>query len=192
MTPLLALEIAASATLLSAVIMAARNHPVSWLLGVAGCLLTAVFCYYMTFYAQVALQGFFIATNIIGWINWRYGGTQQTILPVTRVQPIWHLGLYLPFAVIIAWGYSEGLRRFTDASDPLIDSLILTLSVVAQLLLMNRKLETWVFWFIVNSITIPLFIYREAYVYAFVYGLFWFNTFYGFSVWRGELKKADA
>ncbi|MEL8055008.1 MAG: nicotinamide riboside transporter PnuC [Pseudomonadota bacterium] len=192
MTPLLALEIAANATLVSAVIMAARNQSISWVLGVAGCILFGIFFFQIKLYADVTLQGFFIITNIIGWLNWRYGGAQQTVLPVTRVQPIWHLFLYFPAAVLTAWGYSELLRRFTDASYPLIDSFILTFSVVAQLLLMNRKLETWIFWIIVNSIAVPLYFVKEAYVTSFVYSLFWFNAFYGFYVWRGELKKAAA
>ncbi|MEM1088415.1 MAG: nicotinamide riboside transporter PnuC, partial [Pseudomonadota bacterium] len=136
MTPLLALEIAANATLVSAVVMAARNQPISWVLGVAGCFLFGFVFYFAKLYADVTLQLFFIVTNIIGWLNWRYGGAKQTVLPVTRVQPIWHLILYFPFAIVTAWAYSELLRRFTDASYPLIDSFILTFSVTAQLLLM--------------------------------------------------------
>ncbi|MEO1641923.1 MAG: nicotinamide riboside transporter PnuC [Pseudomonadota bacterium] len=192
MTLLLGLEIAANATLLTAVILAARNHPISWIFGVIGCLLFGIFFYFKTFYAQVALQGFLIATNIIGWVNWRYGGAEQTILPVSRVQPFWNLLLYLPFAAAVAWGYSEILRSFTNASDPLVDSLILTFSIVAQLLLMNRKLETWGFWILVNTVAIPLYLTQDAYVTAFVYGLFWLNAFYGFYVWRGELQKGAA
>ncbi|MEM7492198.1 MAG: nicotinamide riboside transporter PnuC [Pseudomonadota bacterium] len=192
MTPLLALEIAANATLVSAVIMAARNQPISWVLGVVGCFLFGFVFYFAKLYADVTLQVFFIVTNIIGWLNWRYGGAQQTVLPVTRVKPIWHLILYFPFAILTAWAYSELLRRFTDASYPLIDSFILTFSVTAQLLLMNRKLETWVFWIIVNSIAVPLYFVKDLYVTSFVYSLFWLNAFYGFSVWRGELKKAAA
>ena len=192
MTPLLALEIAANATLVTAVFLAARNNIINWVVGIFACALFGLFFFQIKLYADVTLQFFFIATNIIGWLNWQKGGAQRTVLPVTRVQPLWHLALYFPLAAGTAWAYSELLRHYTDASYPLIDSGVLTFSIVAQLLLMNRKLETWVFWLIVNTLAVPLYFVKGAYVTSFVYTIFWFNAFYGFWVWRREMRVADA
>ncbi|MEM8617415.1 MAG: nicotinamide riboside transporter PnuC [Pseudomonadota bacterium] len=192
MSPLLVLEIAANAALLSAVFLAALNRPSSWILGVIGCVLFGVFFFQIKLYADVTLQGFFIVTNIIGFVNWQKGGAARTVLPITRVRPIWHLLLYFPIAAGAAWGYSEVLRHYTDAHYPLFDSAILTFSIVAQFLLMQRKLETWVFWLIVNSVAVPLYFTKGAYVTAFVYSLFWLNAFYGFWSWRKEMRGQGA
>lgn len=188
MTPLLGLEIAANIALLTAVFLAARNKASSWIVGALGCVLFGFFFFQIKLYADVTLQVFFVATNIIGFVNWQNGGAQRTVLPVTRVQPLWHLLLYFPLAGLTAYGYSELLRHYTDASFPLIDSGILTFSIVAQLLLMNRKLETWAFWLIVNSLAVPLYFVKGAYITSFVYSLFWFNAFYGFWNWRKEMR----
>ncbi|WOR16101.1 nicotinamide riboside transporter PnuC [Hyphomonas sp. FCG-A18] len=192
MTPLLWLEIAANAALVTAVFLAARNLAISWLVGILGCILFGIFFFQIKLYADVTLQVFFIVTNAIGWLNWQRGGQAQTVLPVTRVQPLWHLILYFPIAALAAWGYSELLLRFTDAHYPLFDSTILTFSIVAQLLLMKRKLETWIFWLIVNSVAVPLYFVKDAHVTAFVYSIFWFNAFYGFWNWRREMHRDKA
>ena len=64
---------------------------------------------------------------------------------------------------------------------------MLTFSVLAQLLLMRRKLETWYGWLLVNTLAVPLFVSRELYLTAFIYVLFWFNAWYGLYCWRREL-----
>ena len=183
------LEMAANATLVTAVFLAARNKAISWLFGIAGCALFAVFFFQIKLYADVTLQFFFIVTNMIGWLQWQRGGEAQTALPISRVRPLWHLLLYFPIALLTAWGYSELLRPFTDASFPLLDSMILTFSVVAQLLLMRRKLETWAFWLIANTVAVPLYFTKSAYITSFVYAVFWLNAFYGAWQWRRELRE---
>jgi nicotinamide mononucleotide transporter len=188
MSPQFWLEMAANATLVTAVFLAARNKSVSWLFGIAGCALFAVFFFQIKLYADVTLQFFFIVTNMIGWLQWQRGGAARTVLPISRVRPLWHLLLYFPVALLTAWGYSELLRRFTDASFPMLDSMILTFSVVAQLLLMRRKLETWAFWLIANTVAVPLYFTKGAYITSFVYAVFWLNAFYGAWQWRRELQ----
>ena len=192
MTPLTWLEIAANVTLLTSVFLAARNRPSSWVLGVVACALFGVFFFQIKLYADVTLQVFFIVTNVIGWLNWQRGGEGHGVLPITPVRPLWHLVLYFPLAAGAAWGYSEVLRQFTDAHYPLFDSVILTFSIVAQFLLMKRKIETWVFWLIVNTVAVPLYAVKGAYVTAAVYALFWLNAFYGYWTWRAEMREDDA
>ncbi len=92
-------------------------------------------------------------------------------------------------AIAVAVVYGSLLYRFTDAFAPYIDSLVLTFSVLAQLLMMRRRIENWFAWLIVNSIAVPLYISRELYLTAFFYGIYWCNVLYGLSYWRKELAK---
>lgn len=100
-----------------------------------------------------------------------------------------HLFLILVLALATAGLYALALLRWTDAASPLIDSLVLTLSVAAQLLLMRRRLETWYFWFIVNTLSVPLFASRELYLTSLVYGIFWVNAIFGLLSWRREMRQ---
>jgi nicotinamide mononucleotide transporter len=87
-------------------------------------------------------------------------------------------------ASVIAAGYGYLLWRFTDAFAPFLDSLILALSVAAQILLMYRKYESWWFWLAVNTLSVVLFGVRGLWITAGLYTVFWINAGIALVRWR--------
>ena len=83
------------------------------------------------------------------------------------------------------------LHRLTDAWLPYVDSAVLVFSVVAQLLMMRRKLESWAFWLLVNTIAVPLYASRGLHLTAVLYAVFWINAWVALWHWR-RLMQADA
>lgn len=184
------LELVADLVNLIAVLLAARNSVHTWSSGILGCVLFGWLFFESQLYADVTLQGFFIVTSAMGWWAWLRGnaGTQ---LPVSRTAP-GTLAWMAALAVVVALAYGALLHHFTDAYAPLVDSLVLTFSVLAQLLLMRRRLENWYAWLLVNTLAVPLYASRELYLTAGLYTLFWCNAWYGLYRWRRELREAAA
>lgn len=184
------LELVADLVNLIAVLLAARNSVHTWSSGILGCVLFGWLFFESQLYADVTLQGFFIVTSALGWWAWLRGnaGTQ---LPVSRTAP-GTLAWMAALAVVVALAYGALLHHFTDAYAPLVDSLVLTFSVLAQLLLMRRRLENWYAWLLVNTLAVPLYASRELYLTAGLYMLFWCNAWYGLYRWRRELREAAA
>ena len=60
------------------------------------------------------------------------------------------------------------------------------LSVVAQCLLMQRKIQTWPVWLLVNTISVGLFVSRGLVIPAALYAAFWFNAWYGWWQWSRQ------
>ncbi len=181
------LEIAANLVNLLAVLLAARNSVHTWTLGVVGCLLFGWMFYTVQLYADVLLQGFFIVTSLMGCWAWLRGDA-GTALPIGRIAPRDLLAM-AALAVLVASGYALLLHHFTDAYAPWIDSLVLAFSVLAQFLLMRRRLENWVIWLLVNTLAVPLYASRGLHLTAALYLLFWFNAWYGLFRWRAELRS---
>ena len=178
--PIDTLEYAANGFYLLAVFLAARNSIHTWWLGIIGCALFAALFYRVQLYAETTLMLFFIATNVLGWYQW---GRQRGIKHVSRTR-LKKLIYFSALALLLTAMYGYLLHSTTDAYAPFIDSAVLMFSIIAQFLLMNRKLETWWFWLIVNTLAIPLYISRELYVTALVYTGFWFNAWYGLYIWH--------
>jgi len=130
-----------------------------------------------------------MVTSILGWWQWRHHEGHRADRPITRTSPA-QLGWTILAGSGAALAYGWLLHRFTDAYAPFPDAALLALSVVAQFLLMRRKLETWLGWFLANSIAIPLYASRELWLTALFYALFWFNAPLGFFRWRRELRAA--
>ncbi len=176
-------EIAANAVNALSILLAARNSVHTWWIGIVGCALFGVVFYLSRLYADALLQLFFIGTSAIGWWQWLAGGTGGKPLAITHVA--WsRILLAMVAATAVALGYGFILRRFTDAFAPFVDSLILALSVTAQLLLMSRKYESWWFWLGVNTLSVALFSVRGLWITAGLYTVFWINAVVALIRWR--------
>lgn len=186
MSSLTLLEYSANAFFLISVFLAARNYRHTWTLGIVGCVLFAVLFFQVQLYADATLMLFYIGTSVIGWRQWQRGASAEAISRSSWSQ----LALYLLIAVATLLGYGSLLHLHTDAYAPFVDSAVLTFSVTAQLLLMKRRIETWWFWLIVNTIAVPLYASRELTLTSMVYVGFWINACYGLWRWHRELSKA--
>lgn len=183
-------EVAANAVYAASVLLAARNSVHNWWTGIIGSLLFAYVFFATQLYADVTLQAFFIVTNAIGWWAWLHGHRGDA-LPVRRTPP-GLLAALSGIAIGVALGHGWLLHRFTDAYAPFLDSVVLTFSVLAQFLLMARRIETWFGWLIVNTIAVPLYASRGLTLTAILYACFWVNAIYGLVRWRRELRAAPA
>ena len=182
------IEIAANAVTTASILLAARNSVHTWWLGVIGCMLFAAIFYQAQLYADVALQGFFIATSLMGWWHWLRGRNGAAPAVSRAAWPQLLLGVMTAGAATL--GYGILLDRFTDAYAPFVDSAVLAFSVVAQILLMQRRVETWPVWLIVNSIAVPLFASRDLHLTAALYAAYWCNAWFGWYRWRQLATRA--
>lgn len=182
------LEWSANAVFVLSVILAARNNVNTWWTGIIGCGLFAVLFYKVNLYADVTLMLFFIATSLYGW---RYWGAKKQLHPIQRTR-ITHFTGFVAAAALATLAYGGVLHSTTDAYAPFIDSIVLMFSVLAQFLLMKRRLESWVCWLVVDTVAVPLYASRELYLTAFVYGVFWCNAWYGLYAWINIYKRENA
>ncbi len=181
------LEISANFVVTISILLAGRNSMHTWWTGIVGCALFALVFFTARLYADVVLQVFFIVTSTLGWWLW-LRGNQGAALAVSRVaSPI--LARSVMFGILAAFVYGALLHRFTDAYAPFFDSAVLVFSVIAQVLLMQRRLETWSFWLLVNTIAVPLYASRGLYLTAVLYAVYWLNAAISWRHWRRLLSE---
>ena len=188
MTP--PLEIAANVLMTVSIVLAGRNNIHSWWIGMVGCVLFAVLFYQVNLYADVLLQLFFIVTCAIGWLQWRRGAGGKP-LPITRTG--WRsLAWIVPAGVAAVVIYGMLLHTWTNAYAPFIDSAVLVFSIIAQFLLMSRRLETWGFWLLVNTVAVPLYYSRGLHLTAVLYAAYWINALVSWYWWNLQARRAAA
>lgn len=180
------LELAANAAMTLAIVLAGRNNLHSWWLGVLGCGLFAVLFHGVKLYADVALQLFFIVTCLIGWRRWARGGAPLPITSVRTATMAWLAAGGCAGAAL----YGLALHQFTDAYAPFIDSAVLAFSILAQLLLMARRIETWPVWLLVNAISVPLYFSRGLRLTALLYAGYFINALVSWWWWRRQMRAA--
>ena len=189
------LEITANVASAACILLAGRNSIHTWWTGIVGCTLFGVLFYQSNLYADVVLQVFFVVTGVLGWVQWMRGDKGDA-LPITNAR-LKTVMIILPVAIAAAAAYGAMLHYYTKAYAPFLDSAVLVFSVVAQILLMQRKVDNWPFWILVNSIAVPLYASRGLTLTAFLYGCYWVNAVVSWLWWRriarhGALEPAPA
>ena len=175
-------EIAANAFNAASIVLAGRNSVHVWWTTIVGCVLFTSVFFQSKLYADVTLQAFFIATAFVGWWRWLHGN-RGAELPV-RYSPRSLIVASAFAGVVVAGGYGWLLYRFTDAYAPFFDSIVLAFSVIGQLLMIGRRVESWWCWLLVNTIAVPLYASRGLHLTAVLYAAFWVNAIVSLIHWR--------
>ena len=186
-----ALEIAANGLATVSILLAGRNSVHTWWSGILGCTLFALLFERTQLYADASLQLFFIAASAVGWWQWLRGGVDRTVLPIRRT-PVRALLLSTFAGALAAAAYGALLHAWTDAYAPFLDSVVLSFSVLAQFLLMQRRLENWPVWLLVNTVAVPLFASRGLYLTAALYAVYWVNALVSWRHWWRLMRKQEA
>jgi len=176
------LEIAANIFTALAIVLAGRNSVHTWWTGIIGCALFGVLFSQSRLYADVALQVFFVATGFYGWWIWLRGARGKP-LPITHASRAGLLGTTV-LGIAGTAAYGALLHFHTDAFAPFPDSTVLVFSIIAQVLMMQRRVENWGFWLLVNTIAVPLYASRGLYLTAVLYAGFWLNAVISWRNWR--------
>lgn len=181
------LEIAANLLTAICIFLAGRNNVHTWWTGIVACILFGILFYTTQLYADATLQIFFVVTGILGWVGWVKMGDREPLKIANADKTT--LTASLIAAVFVALGYGAILHTYTNAYAPWIDSTVLAFSVVAQILLMSRKVETWPVWLLVNTLSVPLFWSRELYLTSILYAFFWVNALVSWKHWMNLMDE---
>jgi nicotinamide mononucleotide transporter len=134
-------------------------------------------------YSDAGLQIFFAVVNLYGWWSWHRNKAGAGKVVVRRLPRIGYAAwIVSSIALIGAWGYVMG--RYTGTSVPYWDAAVAMLSVAGQILMTRRFVENWHYWIIVNVISIPLYVTKELYLTAGLYGVFLLLAIAGLIEWR--------
>ena len=156
-------------------------------LWIVGLLMPCVHCllYYKSgLYADCAMQGYYIVAGLYGLGAWMVGH-RRTAKPLK----IAHTPLRLALPLLLVYGALHAaiyfvLVRFTDSSVPFWDSMTTAMSVVAMWMLSRKYLEQWLVWFVVDVITVALYLYKGIPLTAGLYTLYSSLAIVGYLRWR--------
>jgi len=166
-----------------------RENLWNWPLGLANSAFFFVLFFRSRLYADMTLQMMFFALNAYGWWNWRYGGSQHSVLPISNTRRAEWAGLAIAIPVVTL-AMRQLLIRVNDAA-PLLDAFTTALSVSAQYLQTRKRLEHWWIWILADLVYIPLYVSRKLPLTAILYGIFLLMCIIGLRDWRRNFRDAS-
>ena len=168
-----------------------RQNIWNWPIGIANNLLFIVLFYRTGLYADMGLQGFYIAIGLYGWWHWQHGDRDHEALRVARTP--WPWAAALAAGVVLATvAIAAVLRRWTNSNVPVLDSLITALSLAAQFMMARKWLENWAVWILANCLSVGLLVFKGLYVTSALYLLYQVLCVMGLLEWLKARKAVTA
>jgi len=170
-------------------VLAIRQNIWCWAAAAVSTLLYLFIMYQARLYMESVLQLFYLGMAAYGWQQWRRGGDGGEELQVSTWPLRNHL-LAIGLVMLLVFVSGELLSRYSNAALPFLDSLTTWGAVVATFMVTRKILENWIYWFVIDAVSIGLYLNRDLF---FTAGLF---TFYlvmiviGYRSWRASMQES--
>ncbi len=183
---MISFEVVAVLITLAAVYLTTRQVIWCWPLGMVSVALYASVFYEARLYADMGLQGLYFGLAAYGWWAWLHGAEDRGELAVATTS-LRAGAMLLVLATLGGVFLGAVLNRLTDASLPFMDSLLTSFSIAAQWMQTRKLLDSWLVWLAVDVLYVGMFLYKDLYPTAGLYGVFLILATLGFVQWRRSM-----
>ena len=133
---------------------------------------------------EAYLQIFYIVMGFYGWSQFE-GNTELVVRTWKSSQHIKVISSVLIMTLISGWA----LKEYTNAALPFLDGLTTWGAIVATYMVAKRLLENWIYWFVIDSISIFLFLSRDLNLTALLFSGYLVIIYFGYRSWNREKLK---
>ncbi|MBT8041259.1 MAG: nicotinamide mononucleotide transporter [Xanthomonadales bacterium] len=184
------LELAAVALAVLYLLLAIRQNIWCWAAAAVSTTLYLFIMYAARLYAEAALQIFYLAMAVYGWYQWRRGGANHHGVEVSTWPMRKHVvAVLVVFTLVLVSGGL--LQRFSDAALPFADAFTTWGAVVATWMVARKILENWVYWFVIDAVSVYLYVSRELYFTSVLFVAYLVMIVFGYRSWKRSMLEQE-
>ncbi|MEP2668426.1 MAG: nicotinamide riboside transporter PnuC [Cyclobacteriaceae bacterium] len=184
-----------------AVWLAARANIWSWPIGLINVTLFFFLFFQVQLYPDMFLQVFFFITNIMGWWRWAHPRPEEedkkhelriSFMPIKQLMLFSFIGV---LGTLLMGAFASRLHELfpivfnQPSAFPYLDSFVTVMSIVATYLMIQKKVECWVIWIVVDVVATGLYFAKGIKFVGIEYLLFCFLAAFGLWKWMKEYKS---
>ena len=184
-------EIVAVLSAIAYLVLVIYQNILCWLAALISVLIYMVIFFDARLYMESALQVFYMGMAVYGWYQWKYGGDKHDRLQIATWQLQTHVlviaGVFC-LAAVFGWALSR-----TDAAMPYLDSFTTVAALVSTYMVARKILENWIYWFVIDAVSVYLYGLRDLYLTAALYVLYLVMIVIGFRRWwrDWQIQRAE-
>lgn len=144
------------------------------------------------------LNIYYIIMAVYGYWMWQgkklssgNNGMSEMHIPIKT----WSISVHaLAIGSVIVLSIASGLLldRFTQAAWPFLDSFTTWGSVVTTYMVAKKILENWIYWFVIDAVSVALYIERGLYFTALLFAVYVVMVVFGFFKWLSLYQQHQA
>ncbi len=184
-------EILAVVLAIAYLVLAIRQNIWCWAAAAVSALLFLFVMYRANLYMQSALQLFYLGMAVYGWWQWRKGGDDSPELKVSTWS-LRHHAMAIGLVLLLVLISGELLSRNSDAALPHIDAFVTWGAIVATFMVARKVLENWIYWFVIDAVSVGLYLSRELVFTAALFVAYLVLIVIGYRTWRASMLESRA
>jgi nicotinamide mononucleotide transporter len=177
------LEILAVTLAIAYLLLAARESILCWYCAFFSSLIFVFIFWDVSLLMESMLNIFYVVMAIVGWLEWKYGGGNKRHLGISSLQ-IWHHALIILAILILAFANGWLMQNYTDAAWPFMDSFTTWASVITTFMVVFKVLENWLYWLMIDAISIVLYVDRGLFMTALLFATYLIIVIFAYLKWR--------
>lgn len=171
---------------LAYLILAARENIWCWACAFVSTAIYIVLFFSVSLLSEFLLNIFYLVMAIYGWWQWRGGGAGNN-RKIQTWSPAKHLGVILATAAFVP--LLAFLTNAAGASYPLLDATTTCFAVVTTFMVTHKVLENWLYWLVIDALSIYLYLAKELYITAGLFALYLVICVLGYRRWREKMRE---
>jgi nicotinamide mononucleotide transporter len=187
------LEVTAVVFAMAYVLLAVKENILCWLFGFLSTVIYTVLFWDVNLLMESALNVYYMAMAVYGWYQWTRGGSngddRPHALAVHSMSVSQHAQVIISITLFsLVSGYL--LTEHSSAARPYIDSFTTWASVVTTYLVARKYLQNWLYWIVIDTVSIFLYIDRGLNLTALLFVAYVVIAVVGYFKWRDHVRTS--
>ena len=163
-------------------LLALKQNKLCWFAWIASSILYLYVMYQAGLYMESLLQVFYLCMGFYGLSQWSktINNNQNTYVD------LWSIGNHIfAISLVIVLSLLSGtlLSNFSNAALPFIDAFTTWGAIVASYMVAKKILENWIYWFIIDFISVFIFASRGLYFTSALFVTYLVIIYFGYKSW---------
>ncbi|GIU29145.1 nicotinamide riboside transporter PnuC [Shewanella schlegeliana] len=137
---------------------------------------------------ESVLNVYYMAMAIYGYWMWTRGGREHDGVNIVSWRLSTHLKL-IGMTTLIAIAVGHFMATQTQAAFPYLDAATTCFAVMTTYLVAKKVLENWIYWFVIDAVSIYLYVSKGLMLTAILFVLYIGMVVFGYVMWRNQMKE---
>lgn len=164
-------------------LLAMRENILCWYAAFAGAAIYVVVFWDVSLLMDSSLNVYYLAMAVFGWRQWKKRGRRHSGVKIHRWNLKQHV-LAIGAITVTSLGSGYLLSNHSSAAWPYLDSFTTWGAVLTTWMVARKVLENWLYWFVIDGVSIFLYIERGLYPTALLFSFYTVAVCFGFVIWR--------
>lgn len=173
-------------------LLAIKQNLWCWVAAFISTLIYTILFFDASLLMDSALNMFYLVMAIYGWYSWKYGNgiNKNEELEITTYglnKNLKIIGALIIVSLIL--GYI--MANYTSADFAYLDTFTTVFAVFTTYTLTKKVLENWLYWIVIDSVSIYIYINKGFYLTAVLFAFYTVLAFIAYNNWKKEYENLE-